>query len=83
MHFPIGQVCIIPIDNDQTPESMDLVDQENKNSKLDLHAPLAADPLEIHPIITQKTKKIQDRLVGVPPDQWPPVQMHLHVAAWP
>ena len=57
MHFPVGQVCIIPIDNDQTPVSTDLVDQEDKNSKSDRDAPFAADPLEIHPIITQKNKK--------------------------
>jgi len=44
-------------------------------------------PLEICPIITQKTKqqqqKKQDRQVGVPPNQWPPAQTHLHVTAWP
>jgi len=44
---------------------MDLVDQENKTSKLDLDALLATDPLEVHPTITQNTKKIQDRPVGV------------------
>ena len=54
-----------------------------KNSKSDLDALLATDPLEIHPITTQKTKKIQDRPVGVPPDQWPPAQTRSCVTALP
>jgi len=62
---------------------MDLVDQENKNFKLNLKALLVTDPLEIHPIIIQKIGKIQDRLAGVPPDQWVPGQTHLHVTARP
>lgn len=42
------------------------------------------DPFEIQPVITQKTTtKIQDRPVGVPPDQWHPAQIHLHVTAHP
>jgi len=60
---------------------MDLADPENKHSKLDLDALLAMDPLEIHPIITQKMKKVQDKPVGLPPDQWPPT--HLHVTTCP
>ena len=59
---------------------MDLANPESKNSKLDLSVLLATDPLEI---ITQKMKKIQDRPVGVPPDQWPPAQTHSHVTACP
>lgn len=62
---------------------MDLADPENKHSKLDLDALLAMDPLEIHPIITQKMKKVQDRPAGVPPDRWPHTQIHLHVTASP
>ena len=71
LHFPIGQICNVSIDNDQTPESTDCVEQENKNSKFDLEAPIVTDPLEVRPVITQKTKKVQDRPVGVPPDQGP------------
>ena len=57
--LPIGQVCNISIDNNQVPEPMELVDQENKNSKSDLDVLLPTDPLEICPIITQKKKKTQ------------------------
>ena len=60
---------------------MDLTEQGNKNSESYLEVPLAMDSLELRPIITQKTKKIQDRPAGVPPDQWPPAQTHLHVTA--
>ena len=49
----IGQVLNISMDNNQVPESMDLVDPDNKNRKSDLSALLAMDPLEICPIITQ------------------------------
>ena len=79
--FHIGQVRNISINNDQTPESMDLVDQEIKNSKSDLKVLLATDPLEIRPIITQKMKEIQNRSVGVPPDQRSSAQTHLHITA--
>jgi len=41
------------------------------------------DSLELHPIITQKTKKVQDRPPGVPPAQWAPVQAQFHVTAKP
>lgn len=79
------QVCNISVDDTQVPESMDLVDPEDKAFKSELEAPSAVDPFEICPIITQKTstKKIQDRPAGVSPDQWPPVQTHLHVTACP
>lgn len=60
---------------------MDLVDQEIKNSKSDLKVLLATDPLEIRPIITQKMKEIQNRSVGVPPDQRSSAQTHLHITA--
>ena len=70
LHFPLGQVHNISIDNDQNPESMDLVDQENRNSKLDLMLRLHWIPwrsvLLKH---KKKPKEIQDRRVGVPPDQ--------------
>lgn len=36
-----------------------------------LPTPIATDLLEFHPVITQKTMKVQDRLVRVLPDQWP------------
>jgi len=49
------------MDNNQVPESMDLVDPEDKTFKSDLEAPFAVDPFEIHPVITQKDKKIQGR----------------------
>ena len=39
------------------------------------------DSLELRPVITQKTKKVQDRPAGVPPDQWPPAKTHFHVTA--
>ena len=66
---------------------MNLVDPEDKASKLDLEVPPEMDPFEICPIITQKTKtnkkKIQDRPAELPPDQWPPAQTYLHVTACP
>lgn len=82
-HLPIGQVHNISIGNEQGFETTDLVEQGNINSKSDLEAPPMTDSLELHPIITQKTKKVQDRPPGVPPDQWPPVQAHFHVTAKP
>lgn len=62
---------------------MDLDDSENKAFRSDLKAPSEMDPFEIHLIITQKTKTVQDRLAGVPPNQWPPAKMHLHVTTCP
>jgi len=53
-HLPLGQVCKISIDNEQISETMDLVEQGNKNSKSDLEFPLATDSLEFCPIITKK-----------------------------
>ena len=41
------------------------------------------DSLELLPVTTQKTKKVQDRPAGVPVDQWPPAQTHFHVTARP
>lgn len=76
LNFLRGRVHNISIDSNQVPESMDLVDPENKNSKSDLDVPLAVDPLEICPILTQKMKKIQDRPAGVPSGPWPPAQTH-------
>ena len=78
----LGQVRSISIDDSHTSEVADLVQEENRSSKSDLEAPVMADPLELRPIITQKTKKkVQDRPAGVPPDQWPPAETHLHVTA--
>ena len=54
-----------------------------KKSKLDLEFAISTDPLKICPVITQKTKKVQDRPAGVSPDQWPLAQTHLHVTARP
>jgi len=72
---PIGQVYNISVDNEQIFEATDLVEQGNKNSKADLEAPLITkDSLEHHPVITQKTKKVQDKPARVPPDQWPPAK---------
>ena len=59
------------------------MEQGNKNSKADLEAPLMTDSLELRPVITQKTKKVQDRPAGVPPDQWLPAQTLFHVTARP
>lgn len=41
-----------------------------KSKRSDLETPLDPDPFENQPIVTQNPKKISDRLVGVPPDQW-------------
>jgi len=81
--LPPGQVCNISIDSEQAFETTDLVKQRNIKSKSYLEAPPTMDPLELHPIITQKTKKVQDRPAGIRPDQWPPAQMHFHVTARP
>lgn len=81
--FPIKQLHNITLKNIQAPKSMDLDDSENKTSRLDLEAPSEMGPFEIQRIIAQKTKKIQDRPAGVPPDQWPPVQTHLRATAKP
>lgn len=55
---------------------MDLVNPEDKTSKLDLDALLAMDPFEIHSIVTQKKKKR---------DHWggPLPKTHLHAMACP
>ena len=53
----LGQVRSISIDDSHTSEVADLVQEENRSSKSDLEAPVMADPLELRPIITQKTKK--------------------------
>jgi len=38
-----------------------------------------SDPLEIRPIITQKTKKIQDSPARLAPEEWPPEHISLHI----
>ena len=60
-NFPIVQVHNISMDCSLVPESMDLVDLEDKTSKSDVEALLAADPIEIHPTVTQKEKKESKR----------------------
>ena len=57
LDLPVVQVCNILIDDDHISETMDLVEQGNKNSKSDLEVPLATDSLDFHPIITQKNKE--------------------------
>ena len=47
---------------------------QDKVTKADLEEPPKVDLLEVRPVVTQKTKKIQDRPTGVPPDQWPPAE---------
>ena len=55
-----------------------------KKSKLDLEFAISTDPLQVCPVVTQKTKKqTQDRQANVAPDQWPPVLTHSHVTARP
>jgi len=71
------------LENTYTPKSMHLDDSENKTSRPDLKAPSGMDPFEIQPIITQKTEKLQDSPAGVPPNQCPPAQTHLHVTSHP
>lgn len=71
------------VGDDRTSETALLVEQGNKNSKSGLEVPLVTDSLELCPVITPKPKTIQDRPAGVPPDQWPPAQIHLHVIACP
>ena len=83
LHPLVGQVRNISVDNEQIFETTDLVEQGNKNSKADLEAPLMTDSLELLPVTTQKTKKVQDRPAGVPPNQWPPPQTYFHVTARP
>lgn len=58
---------------------MDLGNAEDKVLRMNLEAPPEMHLFQIQPVITQKTKKIQDRTAGVSPDQWPPAQTHLHV----
>jgi len=67
----LGQVCSISIDDSHTSEVADLVQEESRSSKSDLEVPVMADPQELCPIITQKTKKVQDRPAGVPPTNGP------------
>ena len=54
-----------------------------KKSKLDLEFAISTDPLKICPVITQKTKNVQDRPAELVPDQWPPALMHFHLTAQP
>ncbi|XP_021238701.1 uncharacterized protein LOC110391220 [Numida meleagris] len=81
--FPLKKIRNIALENTQGSEPVDLGNPTGKISRSDLEAPLEVDPFEIRPVVTQKTKKIQDRPAGVPPDQWPPAQTHLHVTARP
>ena len=74
LHPLLGQVRSVSVDNEQIFEATDLVEQGNKNSKADLEAPLMTDSLQLCPVITQKTKKVQDIPARVPPDQWPPAK---------
>jgi len=46
----------------ENPHELDSVNGSTK--KLDLEAPLELDPFEIQPVVTQKTKKTQDRPAG-------------------
>ena len=47
------------------PSNLDLVDQ--KTRRLDLEVLFELNSFKILPIVTQKTKKMQDRLVRVHP----------------
>ena len=67
MHPLLGQVRSVSVDNEQIFRTTDLVEQGSENSKADLEAPLMTDSLQFCPVITQKTKKVQDRPAGVPP----------------
>lgn len=67
------------MEHTQAPESMDLGNAKDKVLRMNLEAPPEMHLFQIQPVITQKTKKIQDRRAGVSPDQWPPAQTHLHV----
>ena len=53
-----------------------------KKSKLDLEFAISTDPLQVRPVVTQKTKKqTQDRPAELLPDQWPPALTHFHATA--
>ena len=68
----------LEITGDPIQESPHELDSENESTKKsDLEAPLELDPFEIRPVVTQKTKKTQDRPAGLPPDQRPPAQSTL------
>ena len=67
LHPLLGQVRSVSVDNEQIFKTTDLVEQGSENSKADLEAPLMTDSLQLCPVITQKTKKVQDRPAGVPP----------------
>lgn len=58
---------------------MDLVNPEDKTSKLDLDALLAMDPFEIHSIVTQKKKKETIGVALCPK----PIYMRWPVPIWP
>lgn len=77
--FPVKQIQNIVLEHTQAPESMDLGNAEDKVLRMNLEAPPEMHRFQIQPVITQKTKKIQDRSAGVSPDQWPLAQTHLHM----
>jgi len=52
-----GQVHNVSVDSEQDFKTVDLVEQGNINSKLDLEAPPTTDPVELCPIIIQKKKR--------------------------
>ena len=81
--LPVSQIRTLSISDEQGLETTELPEQGKKNSKSNLEAPSEVDPLQLRPIISQKTKKVQDRPAGVPPDQWPPAETRLHVTARP
>lgn len=65
------QVCKISLNDTHVPESMNLINPEDRASKLDLKALSVIDPLKICPKITQKqqtttTKKTKIDQQGCP-----------------
>ena len=64
--FPVKQIHNITSGDTQAPKLMDLVDSEDKASRLDLEVPSEMDCFEIHPIITQKRKKYKIDQQGCP-----------------
>ena len=60
-----------------------LVEPKNKKkakqTKIQLEDLGTSDLLEVRPVITQKTKKLQDRPTGLAPGEWPPAHTTLQV----
>lgn len=72
----------ISLESTKDPEQGNVHKLEFLNERTqgsDLRVPLESDPFEIWPTVTQKVKKMQEKLVVMPPNQQPSTQITFHI----